>query len=162
MIVPFCLDSDSFVAFGDRVETIHGWQSASRNSEMLSAAYPIEQFLPSKPLHQKEHLTTIELFTELLKLRCGASEKAFSECSHFFAQYLKAHNFILKPLDMVGDSEGGLTFAWKDNNRYCEILFPETEAPYLYYSSGSTYGAQEPLTVNVLAVRLEWLVGSGD
>ena len=162
MIVPFCLYSDSVVAFENRVETIQSWQSGSRNSEMLSAAYPLDQFLPGKPLQLKEHLTTIELFTELHKLRCEASEKAFSECFHFFAQYLKAHDFILKPLDMVGDSEGGLTFAWKDNNRYCEILFPETEAPYLYYSSGSTYGVQEPLTVDVLAVRLEWLVGSGD
>lgn len=161
MIIPFCFDADSFVDFDTRVETIHGWQLGSRNSEMLSSAYSVEQLFTSKHLTQKEYLTTIELFSELFKLRCETSEKAFDECFHFFAAYLKAHEFILKPLDMVGDSEGGLTFAWKDSNVYCEILFPQTEAPYLYYSSGSTYGVHEPLTVDVLADRLKWLVGSG-
>lgn len=161
MIVPPCLDFDQQPGFRHRIENVESWQVGSRNSEILSTSYSDEQFFPEKGL-QPKIFSIQKLFAKLFELKSETSEKAFSACLAFFSEYHSSRESIIKPLDIVGDSEGGLTIGWKNNEKYFEILFPETEKPYLYYSSGSSYGVQEPLTIPALVSKLQWLVGSGD
>ena len=156
-----CYDFDP-ATLCERTEITHEWQTGTRNSELHSFVYFDNSDTAILVQTKREIISGNLLMRELFGLRPEASDAAFINCLSFFVEYLQSHDSICKPLDIVENGNGGITIAWKHNEKYCEIIFPKLEAPYLYFSFGPSYGVQEPLTVQILIDRLTWLEGTGD
>ena len=102
----------------------------------------------------------IHLFGQILSLRTDrVSVEVKVRSLSFLQTYLDLYQSLCQPLDISADGENGLVIDWKKDGRFLEAIWPDSpdEPPYLYFSTPSDFGTEEPLTPELLRERLNWV-----
>ena len=100
------------------------------------------------------------LFGQILSLRPDrVSLEVKVRSLDFLQTYLHLYQSLCQPLDISADGENGLVIDWKKDGRFLEAIWPDApnEPPYLYFSTPSDFGTEEPLTPELLRSRLNWV-----
>jgi hypothetical protein len=66
----------------------------------------------------------------------------------------------LRPSDISTDRNGDIRIAWTAENREAEVVFPSNaqEAPYIYYSSPSSYGTVADISPQTISKWVRWAI----
>ena len=101
-----------------------------------------------------------QLVNQILGLRADrVSPEVKARSLTFLRSYLDHYRTLCEPADISADGENGLVIDWKQDGRFLEAVWPEStdQPPYLYFSTASEFGTEEPLTPVLLQSRLDWL-----
>ena len=101
-----------------------------------------------------------QLAGQILGLRADRVSPGVKERSlTFLRSYFDHYQTLYEPADISADGENGLVVDWKQDGRFLEAVWPDSldQPPYLYFSTASEFGTEEPLTPVLLQSRLDWL-----
>lgn len=84
------------------------------------------------------------------------SYDAFRNCMKLVLE-LAENGQLFKPSDISVDHNGDIRISWAGGGRQAELVCPSQGEPYVYYSSGETFGIPDgELTIDVIIEKVRW------